>query len=77
MKKLLNILLCLCLSIVYGKAQMLIVERERVKPKFEILNTDSIDLTSLKESDEKIYGMSGVESVPILEDMISLLMNKY
>ena len=58
MKKLLNILLCLCLSIVYGKAQMLIVERERVKPKFETLNTDSIDLTSLKESDEKIYGMS-------------------
>ena len=58
MKKLLNILLCLCLSIVYGKAQMLIVERERVKPKFETLNTDSIDLTSLKKSDEKIYGMS-------------------
>lgn len=58
MKKLLNILLCLCLSIVYGNAQMLIVERERVKPKFETLNTDSIDLTSLKESDEKIYGMS-------------------
>ncbi len=58
MKKLLNILLFLCLSLVYGKAQMLVVKRERVKPKFEILNTDSIDLTSLKESDEKIYGMS-------------------
>ena len=58
MKKQLNILLFLCLSRVYGKAQMLIVERERVKPKFETLNTDSIDLTSLKKSDEKIYGMS-------------------
>lgn len=58
MKKLLNILLCLCLSIVYGKSQITIVKREIVKPKFETLNTDSIDLTSLKESDEKIYGMS-------------------
>ena len=57
MKKLLNILLCLCLSIVYGKSQITIVKREIVKPKFETLNTDSIDLTSLKESDEKIYGM--------------------
>ena len=29
MKKLLNILLFLCLSLVYGKAQMLVVKRER------------------------------------------------
>lgn len=30
-----------------------------------------------EEGIEKIYGMSGVESIPVLEDMISLLMNKY
>lgn len=30
-----------------------------------------------EEGIKKIYGMSGMESIPVLEDMISLLMNKY
>lgn len=30
-----------------------------------------------EEGIEKIYGMSGVESIPVLENMISLLMNQY
>lgn len=30
-----------------------------------------------EEEIEKIYGMSGVESIPVLEDMISFLVNKY
>lgn len=30
-----------------------------------------------EEGIEKIYGMSGIESIPVLEEMISVLMNNY